>query len=623
MKATGLCRNALFLAGPGLHTEKEKIVTCKRIAKFNVAFCIAGSLLLGSVAYAADGSPAEEASSTRTQSTAAKQEADKNLSSDAIEQLKHQIAEQQKQIDLLRKNLESQQRLLDSALTPAAQPSVAPENGGTNAGPSPFTKLGEVASRTPVIPTGNASAAVVAPRTLAQPPADAAGPLQIHLGNTYISPVGFMDMTAVSRSTNPGSGIGTNFGSIPYDHTQAAALTETRLSPQNSRIGFRVDTGFKGFNVLGYLEADFLGQVGAPPNGGIAVSSNSYPLRMRLYWVDVQKHNFEFLAGQSWSLATPNRKGVSPLPGDIFYSQDIDVNYQAGLVWGRIPQFRFAYHFGDKAALAVSLENSEPYTGGGNGGSGIVFPAAYPATNATSGNIVGGQINNGASVISSAALHPDIIVKLALDPTPKVHFELMGLEISNRIAFPAATATQPIYTTHANAGGGGAVNFSFLLGKGFRVVTNNFIGSGAGRYIFGQAPDFIVKADGTLDTVGAASTVTGIEATLGKTLYYGYYGGVYIDRNRSLDANGKSLIGYGAISNDGQNRSIQEITFGTNTTLAKDPRWGALNLMFQYSYLQRNPWLVTGTAPSDAHLSMGFVNFRYTLPGSAAPKMYK
>ena len=41
------------------------------------------------------------------------------------------------------------------------------------------------------------------------------------------------------------------------------------------------------------------------------------------------------LGGQSWSMMTPERKGISPLPGDIFYSQDMDVNYQAGLTWGR------------------------------------------------------------------------------------------------------------------------------------------------------------------------------------------------------------------------------------------------------------------------------------------------
>ena len=194
-------------------------------------------------------------------------------------------------------------------------------------------------------------------------------PLQFKLGDAYFTPVGFMDMTAVSRSTNPGSGIGTNFGSIPYGNTQAGALTETRLSIQNSRIGMRIDAMVKDMKVLGYWESDFLGQLGNPPNGGLAVTSNPYVFRLRLYWVDVIKGKNEFLAGQSWSLMTPNRSGISPLPGDIFYSQDIDVNYQAGLVWGRIPGFRYVYHPSDKVAFGMSLENSEPYVGGGNGGS--------------------------------------------------------------------------------------------------------------------------------------------------------------------------------------------------------------------------------------------------------------
>ena len=349
-----------------------------------------------------------------------------------------------------------------------------------------------------------------------------------------------------------------------------------------------------------------MGQLGNPPNGGLAVSSNPYVFRMRLYWVNVSKGNFDFLAGQSWSLLTPGRTGISPLPGDIFYSQDIDVNYQAGLVWGRIPGFRGTYHFSDKAAFAVALENSEPYVGGGNGGSAIVAPAAIAG-------ILGGQVNNGASVISSAALHPDIIAKLAFDPTKKFHFEIAGVEITNKISNPAST---PAFQTHTKAGGGVAANLNFELFKGFRVFTNNFWSDGGGRYIFGQAPDFIIGANGNLSLVHSASTVTGFEATARKTMFYAYYGGVYIGKNLAVDSTGK-FVGYGPIASDGQNRAIQEVTFGSNTTLAKDAKWGALNLMFQYSYLQRNPWLAKGTAPTNASLSMGFVNLRYTLPGSA------
>jgi hypothetical protein len=423
-----------------------------------------------------------------------------------------------------------------------------------------------------------------------------------------------MDMTSITRSTNPGSGIGTNFGSIPYGNVQAGSLTESRLSPQNSRIGARFDALVGNMKVLGYWESDFLGQIASPPNGGLAVTSNPYVFRMRLYWVDVTKGNFEFLAGQSWSLMTPGRKGISPLPGDIFYSQDIDVNYQLGLVWGRIPGFRGVYHFSDKAALGIALENSEPYVGGGNGGSAVTLPALVGAANATSGAVLGGQINNGSSVISAAALAPDIIAKLAFDPTSKFHFEVAGVEIANKIANPAST---PAFQTHTKVGGGGSINLSFEVAKNFRILTNNYWNAGGGRYIFGQAPDFMIRGDGSLSLIHSASTVTGFEFTAGKTLYYGYYGGVYIAKNMALDANGTTKIGYGPISSDGQNRAIQEITFGTNTTLARDTKWGALNLMFQYSYLQRNPWFAAVGAPSNAHVDMGFVNLRYTLPGAA------
>ena len=334
-----------------------------------------------------------------------------------INQLKSELAEQQKQIQELREVLAEQKKLIQ-ANRPA--PAAPPASSQAAAVPG-VRSLGEVASTTPVLPpVAPAALPPVAPSSSAQSD-NVAAPMQIHLGSSTITPVGFMDMTAVSRSTNPGSGIGTNFGSIPYSNVQGGSLTETRLSIQNSRVGARFDGAFGDYKVLGYWESDFLGQLGNPPNGGLAVSSNPYVMRLRLFWVNVSHGPFEFLAGQSWSLMTPGRTGISPLPGNIFYSQDIDVNYQAGLVWGRIPGFRGVLHLGDKAAFAVALENSEPYVGGGNGGSAIVAPAAIAG-------ILGSQVNNGASVISAAALHPDIIAKLAVDPSKKFHLEIAGVE---------------------------------------------------------------------------------------------------------------------------------------------------------------------------------------------------
>jgi hypothetical protein len=71
------------------------------------------------------------------------------------------------------------------------------------------------------------------------------------------------------------------------------------------------------------------------------------------------------------------------------------------------------------------------------------------------------------------------------------------------------------------------------------------------------------------------------------------------------------------VGSTGQNRNIQEITGGFSQTIVKDGKYGALNFMGQYSYVSRNPWFIATGAPEDAHLSMVFLNLRYTLPGSA------
>ena len=165
-------------------------------------------------------------------------------------------------------------------------------------------------------------------------------PLSLRIGSTYLTPVGFMDFTGVFRDTDAGSGIGTNFGSFPYRPQTSVQgnLSEIRLSPQNSRIGARFDAMVKGTKVLAYWESDFLGAIGNPPIGNVAVSTDSYPLRLRLFWVDLKKDKWEVLGGQTWTLMTPGRNGISPLPGDIFYSQVVDVNYTVGMPWGRHPR---------------------------------------------------------------------------------------------------------------------------------------------------------------------------------------------------------------------------------------------------------------------------------------------
>lgn len=443
----------------------------------------------------------------------------------------------------------------------------------------------------------------------------APSPLQFHIGEATITPVGFMDFTAVFRNAAAGSGIGTNFGSIPYNTTASSRLSELRLSPQNSRIGFRADAMVKGAHAMGYFEGDFLGYITGQNN--TSVSSNSYTYRMRLYWIDLRKDQFEVLAGQSWSLMTPNRKGISPLPGDVFYTQDMDVNYNVGLTWGRIPGLRLVYHPTDTVAAALAFENADQYAGGSGGGGNITFP-----TTGTLATTYEAQLDNSTSApgaTNTPNLMPDIIGKLAFDPktgSTSQHIELVGVVRQFKVFNPAVNFNAG--QTYTATGAGVSLNMNLALTKNFHFVTNNTYGDGTGRYLFGLGPDLIVRGDGSLSPIHDAGTVTGFEANATpNTLLFGYFGDAFIARNTAIDGAGK-VIGYGYTgSANSQNRNIQEGTFGFTQTFWKSPNYGALSFIFQYAYYNRDPWYVATNAPHNAHNSTVFLDLRYTLPGTA------
>ena len=572
------------------------------------AMLLAAGLTCNSKAGAQASEP-QTASPTATPATSPK--------NDEVKILKDQLALQQKQIDQLQKALEEQKQLLQTIQTNQAETtsqtasSTSQSTAGGQASPSPNLggNLGQVASLTPVIP----AATPVAVATPGPKPAEESSPVQFHIGDAYVTPVGFMDFTSVWRSHDGGSGIGTNFSSIPYGTSFQSNLSEFRLSMQNSRVGFRVDALVKGAHVLGYMESDFLGN--NPTNA--QVSSNSNTLRSRVYFLDVTRGNWEVLGGQTWSLITPGRTGISPIPGDLFYTQNIDVNYQLGLFWGRIPELRLVYHPSNKVAVAVALDSPEQYVGGSSGGSSVTFPSALSAT-------YGSELNTGGTGTGVPNVAPDIIAKLAVDPSKKVHFEIGGVERNFKVWNPTTT------TRYSAEGGGGFLNLNVEVAKGFRLLTNNFVSDGGGRYIFGQAPDLIAKADGSISLIHADSTVSGFEFTHKNALIYAYYGGIYVGRNVAIVSTSTTSgtppvttttltpVGYGFTgSSSGQNRAVQEATFGFNQTIWKDPKWGAVNFMGQYSYLTRNPWYVATGQPANASLNMVFFDLRYTLPGKA------
>jgi TolA-binding protein len=539
-----------------------------------------------------------------------------------------QLNEQQKRMQVLEDQVKGTSTARENLLAAPAGASAAV--AGTS---GPIS-----ASSTAVLTSLPAASVPTATATAASDPVGAAGtptpqdqgvpdsPLQFHLGSAYFTPVGFMDFTAVFRNHNAQGGIGSNFASLPYALTSAAGaqnpldhVTEGRLSIQNSRIGFRVDAPVKGAHVIGYMEADFLGN--NPTN--VSVTSNSNTLRSRLYWVDITKNKWEILGGQSWSLITPNRVGISPLPGNVFFTQDMDVNYQVGLAWGRIPELRFVYHPTDKAAFAIALDNQDQYAGGSSGAPTIVLPTGSTINGGVSTLVSSFQLDAGAGTQNSPAVFPDVILKAAFDPSPRYHFEVGGVERQFRVAVNSTTATTSPIIDHSLTGGGVFGNFNVQLFNGFRVIVNAFWSQGGGRYIFGTVPDVIVQPNGSLSAIKASSTVSGFEYRFKNTLLYSYYGGVYAGKDVGF-LNGTEY-GYGvdAVSSGNyasaisQNRTIQEATIGFNQTMWADPKYGALNVIGQYSWLTRNPWGVVPGQPNEANLNLVFLDLRYTLPGSA------
>jgi hypothetical protein len=536
---------------------------------------------------------------------------DAQSSSAELARLKSQMELQQKQLENMQRTIEQQQKLLEKALDAANKQQTLRPNLGDVASLTPMVPAVAAAQAPQVKPIGPTEKPILKSATeitgnsggnpCEAPPDGNAVPPYLRIGNTCIVPVGFMDFTTVWRDKDAGSSLGSNFGGVPYNNVAAGHLSEFRFTPQNSRLGFRADGDWKGTHFIAYNEFDFLGTSGS---NGIGVTNGAFVPRLRLFWVDVRKGSFELLGGQSWSMLTPNRKGISALPGDLFYSQVIDVNYMAGLTWTRQPGVRFLYHAGNTVTAGISFENPNQYAGGQAGGPKIVPPTALAS-------LVGGELDDTTGgALSTPNLAPDIIAKIAFDPSSRFHFDVAGIQ---RTIKNYNLATNQSFT---KAGGGFQFGINGELVKGFRLISTNYWSDGGGRYLFGQAPDAIIGADGSPSLIHAGGTVNGFEATVKNFLLYAYYGAIYVQRNTAIDTTGKP-VGYGfSGSPNNQNRAIQEFTFGFNQTLWRNPRYGALNFMGQYEYLTRSPWYVATGQPKGAHDNTIYFNLRYTLPGS-------
>jgi hypothetical protein len=131
-------------------------------------------------------------------------------------------------------------------------------------------------------------------------------PLSFRIGGTEFTPGGFVDFENVFRSTNTAGNITTPFGGIPFSNTVAGHLTEFRTTGQYSRYNLKITGHYGENNVTGYLEGDFNGN----DANTVFVTSNPHTNRLRLYWMDFKRGNWEFLGGQSWGPADAKPCGL-------------------------------------------------------------------------------------------------------------------------------------------------------------------------------------------------------------------------------------------------------------------------------------------------------------------------
>src|ERR1051326_304690 len=367
-------------------------------------------------------------------------------------------------------------------------------------------------------------------------------PLSFRIGGTDFTPGGFVDFQNIYRTVNTGSIVSTNWGAVPFSNTAAGHLTEYRATGQYSRWNLKVNGKYGDNNLTGYVEGDFNGNEAA----NVFATTNPHTFRLRLYFVDIKRGIWEVTAGQSWSLLTPNRVGVSPMPADLATTYAIDGNIHVGVPHSRDGQFRVAVRPSEHFAWAVSIDNPQQFTNGE-----VVAPTVF---NAVLGNTGSGQSQlDGNATAGTPNLFPDIMTKMAYDTKlggRTFHLEGGGVVTSAKVAvLPTAGSGITTFSKHSSVGGGGFGGFNWELVKNFRILGYGYYGIGIGRYFTGQGPQFVVAPvpvgtgfDVVTSMIHSTGGYGGTEFNLGKQTQVGaYYGGYYFQRNTFNDLTAAAL----------------------------------------------------------------------------------
>lgn len=434
---------------------------------------------------------------------------------------------------------------------------------------------------------------------------------KLQFGALTITPGGFVAGESVFRSRTT-QGDATAFGAIPFPNSALNHMNEERFSARQSRVGLLVEGAVTPtFLASAYGELDFLGAAHTANN----VESDSYNPRIRNLYatIDANDYGLHVLAGQSWTLATMNSKGITPR--NEVAPPTIEPQFVPGFVWARQPQIRVTKDFDRKLWLSLSAEQAQTSFGACNPGSNVAQAAPGVGQGVTGITCQSAPLGGGGflDTTTNYSLNhvPDVIGKVAYEASiagRDVHLEAFGMyrDLYDRVAYTNGTHTN--HDTTGYGGGGGLI--VPLLPKRLDFQASGLVGRGIGRYGTSTLPDATFAPDGSLTAIPEAIFMSGL--TLHATPSFDLYAfGGFERQMATYYANGAGgFYGIGAPTADnsgcfaegaaggctGSTKQIWQITAGFWDKLYKGA-YGEVRAGVQYSYTKRElfPSVTGGT----------------------------
>jgi len=438
-------------------------------------------------------------------------------------------------------------------------------------------------------------------------------PLAIHFKGITLTPGGYLEAAGIYRTHNENSDVTSTFTNIPFSGSANSHLSEFRGTARQSRISLLAEGKIKDWKASGYFEIDFLG---AAPTAN-ELQSNSFNPRQRQLWGQVETQNgFSFLGGQSWSLITTNRTGITPRKE--FIPDTIDSQYVVGFNFARLWGARVTKKFNDRVWAAVAIENPEMVLSVTNPPAGVFGFNTSPNAQSPSSQFTLSNVPGANGISTDVA--PDLIAKVVFEPGWG-HYEIKALGRFFRDRINGSN--------NYIGGGGGGFGAILPATKKLDVILEGLVGLGIGRYGDSIGADVTLRPDGTIVPVHALQSLAGLEYhPTPKLELYAYGGEEYYGRAAYVNAAGMG-VGYGTPLGNNTGCSIESPTATQlcqaqirNLWQVQPGFWyrfykgehGTVQYGMSYSYTYKNTWAGAGGLSPKAIENMVMSSFRYYLP---------